>query len=75
MNVYINNWHGTGQDVPVPQYEVDLRLEWIDSDGQARTWEGTPRFPNVLADLPPSWVKDAMEDLIVRAVRYKLGDV
>ena len=74
MNVFIKNWHWTGQNVPVPQAEVDITLEWIDDAGQPHTWTGSPKFPNILAQLPQKWVKEALEELVLRAARYKFGD-
>lgn len=75
MNALITGWHKTGNQVQIDQYEVHLELDWVDENGQSHHWEGDPKFPNVLDDMPARWVKDAMEQLIMTAVRHKLGDV
>ena len=73
MNVWVKNWHATGQTVPVPQYTVDVALEWVDSDGNPHSWTGTPTFPNDLKDVPAAWLKDMLMELLLRAARKKLG--
>jgi hypothetical protein len=72
VNQFITNWQWTGQDVPTPQATVDITLEWMDENGQAQNWSGTATFPNDLQFLPVAWVRDAMEDLMIRAVRKQL---
>jgi len=73
VNVYFEGWNWTGQDVLTPQAELDMRILWTDSDGVKHEHEETMRFPNILADVPLSWVKEALEDLMLRAVRKKVG--
>jgi len=59
--------------VPVPQAQVDLKLKWVDADGAEREWEGTATFPNDLQLVPVAWVREMLEDLMLRAVRKQLG--
>lgn len=73
VNVWVTNWHWTGSDVPVPQAEVDLKLEWVDEDGAEHEWESTVTFPNDLQLVPVAWLKDELEDLILRVARKRLG--
>lgn len=73
VNVWMTNWHWTGNDVPVPQAEVDIVVQWTDKDGESREHSVTARFPNCLQDVPVAWLKDELGDLILRAVRKRLG--
>lgn len=73
VNVWISNWHATGIDVPVPQYEVDLTIEWNDRAGAPHSWTGTAVFPNDLQLVPVAWLKDVLEDLLLRCARKRLG--
>ena len=73
VNVFITNWQATGQTVNTPQYSVDVRIDWTKNDGTADTRTATVRFPNVLAQLPVAWVKQEMEDLLLRAARKLAG--
>ena len=72
-NVWLTKWKATGVNVPVPQYEVNVEVAWTDNEKQPQEWEGAVRFPNVLQDVPVAWVRDEMEDLILRAARKKLN--
>ena len=73
VNVWIDGWRWTGQQVQTPQAEVNLRIEWTDNAGQQRQRIETVRFPNILADVPVAWLKQEMEDLMLRALRVKAG--
>jgi len=73
VNVWMTNWHWTGNDVPVPQAEVDIVIQWTSDTGELREHSVTARFPNCLQEVPVSWVKAELEDLILRAVRKRLG--
>lgn len=73
VNVWITNWRQTGQQVSVPQYAVDIRAEWIGNDGQPRERTETVRFPNILGDVPASWIKEELTNLMFRALRVKAG--
>lgn len=73
VNLFLTNWQWTGSDVPCPQATVDLELHWTDENGDAQTWSGTATFPNDLQLVPVEWVKEEVEDLLVRAARKRLG--
>ena len=71
--VLIDNWQATGTDVAVPQYSVDIGVTWTDYDGDRHNWTGRERFPNVLQEFPLAVVRYTMEELILQAVRVRLG--
>lgn len=73
VNLGITNWQWTGTDVPTPQATVDLTLNWIDENDVTHNWSGVATFPNDLQLLPVPWVRDAMEQLMIRAARKQLG--
>ena len=73
VNLYLSNWHWTGSNVQVPQAQVDVEIHWTDADGQGHQWSGTATFPNDLQDVPVEWLKEVLEDLMIRAARKKLG--
>lgn len=73
VNVWLEGWHKTGQSINVDQYEVGVTIQWTDAESQAREHIETVRFPNVLTDVPAAWLKEALADLMLRAVRKKAG--
>ena len=73
VNVWLTNWHWTGVAVPTPQAEVDIHIEWINEAGEQREHTETVRFPNVLRDVPVPWLKQWLEELLLRALRKKLN--
>lgn len=73
VNVAIGNWQSAGTVNNVPKYTIDISFEWIDKNGVSRSGSETVTFPNILAQLPASWVKEEMEELMLRALRKKLG--
>ena len=73
VNLFVSNWQWTGSTVPTPQATVDLELHWTDEAGQAQQWQGVATFPNDLQLVPVAWVQEAMEDLLIRAARKRLG--
>ena len=72
VNLRITNWQWTGSDILTPQATVDISIEWDDEAGH-HNWSGVGTFPNDLQDVPTSWLKEELEDLIIRALRKKLG--
>jgi hypothetical protein len=69
----LENWQWTGSDVLTPQATVDASIEWIDDNGDPQTWSGTITFPDDLQLLPVAWVREALEDLLMRALRKRIG--
>lgn len=73
INVWFTGWHWTGVEVPVPQAEVEIHIEWINEAGEQREHTETVRWPNILRDVPVKWLKRRLEVLMLRAVRRKLN--
>lgn len=73
VNVWMTNWTDMGTTVPFPRYDVDVRLEWTGDDGLPHSWEGTANIPNDFQLVPAGWLKEMLEDLILRATRKRLG--
>lgn len=73
VNVWMEGWHWPGITVPTPQAEVDIHIEWISEAGEQREHTETVQFPNILKDVPVPWLKDRLGELILRALRKKLG--
>lgn len=73
VNLYISNWQWTGNSVQTPQATVDLELYWLDENDVLQNWSGTATFPNDLQLVPVAWVRQELEDLLIRAVRKQLG--
>lgn len=73
VNVWMANWHWMGNNVPIPQAQVDVKLEWADADGAEHEWEGTATFPNDLQLVPAVWLREILEDLILRVAQKRLG--
>ncbi|KKN29617.1 hypothetical protein LCGC14_0842310 [marine sediment metagenome] len=73
VNVWLTNWTNTGTTVPCPKYTVDLRIDWTATDGTPHTRTKTLMFPNDLQLVPASWLKEKLQDLMLRAARKRFG--
>lgn len=73
VNVFLTNWHWTGQSVLTPQATVDLEIQWVDEEGSDQQWSGTATFPNDLRLVPVAWLKEKLEELLLEAARKRLG--
>jgi len=73
VNIWITNWTNTGLTTPVPRWTADIAIEWTKGDGTPGTHSGTYTFPNVLAGVPLSRIRQYMEEIILREVRIQLG--
>ncbi len=73
VNVWLDGWTDTGETVPCPKYTVDLRIEWVDAAGEAKSRTETLTFPNDLQLVPAAWLKEELQDLILRAARKRFG--
>lgn len=67
MDVYINNWQDTGNSVSVQQYSVDITLVYNDKEHIE-----TVLFPNILAQIPASWLKEKLQEIMIDALRKRL---
>lgn len=72
VNVYFEGWHATGNNVSIPQYEVDITLEWTRNDGSKGTRTETAKFPNVLGQLTLSELREWMENIVIAEMRQRL---
>ena len=73
VNVTIGGWGKTGVSISTPQYEVTIGVQWTDNAGAKRQHSERVLFPNILAQLPVEWVKEEMTDLLLRALRKRIG--
>ena len=69
VNVFFSSWQATGTNVSTPQYRVVVQVDWTDANGVQQTATRTVLFPNFLAQVPAAWVKEEMEQLMVKAAR------
>lgn len=72
VNIFFDNWHATGANVPVPQYEGEVTVEWQELDGTPHAITRTVTFPNDLALVPSTWLRGALKELVIAAVRRYL---
>jgi hypothetical protein len=71
VNILTSGWRATGVNVPVPQYELRVQVEYTDDAGQVQTKTGTVLFPNILNQIPPAYLAEEMKDLIVKYFRKR----
>lgn len=72
VNVYTSNWKATGINVNVPQYSVDITLNWTDNEGAKHTRSETLKFPNFLQKVGAADLKEWLTDLMLREARERL---
>jgi len=72
--ILIGNIQDTGLTTPIKRYTFDLEITWTTSDGAVHHHgPATYVWPNDLADVPLSIVKQWGVDLVIQAVRWRLG--
>lgn len=69
VNVFITNFHSTGKKVQVPQYSVHLKFDWVDSSGRRNLFEKDVLFPNILTEVPPPFLREKIENIMVEFFR------
>ena len=74
LNLFTSNWKATGKNISVPQYSVNVTLNWIDNDGEAHTASETLRFPNFLQNVGAADLKEWLTELMIREAREGLVD-
>jgi hypothetical protein len=72
INLFTSNWKATGKNISVPQYSVDVTLNWIDDEGVSHTRSETLKFPNFLANVGAADLKEWLTELLVREARQRL---
>lgn len=73
LNIYTANWKATGKNISVPQYSVDVTLNWTKHDGTTNTATETLLFPNFLSRVGAADLKEWLTELMVREARERLG--
>jgi len=73
VNLYTSKWQATGKTISVPQYSVDVTLNWIDNEGIAHTRSETLKFPNFLQNVGAADLKEWLTELLIREARERLG--
>lgn len=71
VNIQTSGWRATGVNVPVPQYEMQIQVEYTDNTGAPQTKSGLVRFPNILSQIPPAYLAEEMKDLIIKYFRKR----
>lgn len=72
VNVNTSNWKKTGINVNVPQYSVDVTLNWTANDGTAHTHSETLKFPNFLNNVGAADLREWLTELMLREARERL---
>ena len=72
-SVFITNWTDLGTTAPVPQWTVDIEINWTKDDGSTDQRLVTPTFPNILSGVPISRMRRYMEEIILRELRLQYG--
>ena len=57
----------------MPQWSVDITVKWTDTEGEGHERSGTYLFPNELVGIPPASLRHFMQEIIMAAVRVRLG--
>lgn len=73
VNIYNTNWNKTGVKVSVPQYSVDVTINFTRNDGTTGTATETLKFPNFLNKVGADDLKEWLTELILREARQRLG--
>lgn len=71
VNIMTSGWRATGVNVPVPQFELRVSVEYTDDAGVKQTKTGTVLFPNILSQIPVPYLAEEMKDLIVKYFRKR----
>ena len=71
-NLYTDNWRATGKTISVPQYSVDVTIQWTDKLGLPKERTETLLFPNFLQRVGAADLKEWLTDLMIREARQRL---
>jgi len=74
INLFTSNWKATGKNISVPQYSVDVTINWTADDGTPNTRSETLRFPNFLQNVGAADLKEWLTELMTREARQRLVD-
>ena len=73
VNIWTDNWQNTGTSILVPQYTVDVIVQWIDNAGENHNRDETLKFPNCLQNVGGADLKEWLTELMLREARQRLG--
>lgn len=71
-NIYTNNWRATGKNINVPQYSVNVTINWTDKLGVEQTRSETLLFPNFLQTVGAADLKEWLTELMISEARQRL---
>lgn len=72
VNLYTSNWRATGKNISVPQYSVNVQIDWIDNEGLSHTASETLLFPNFLSRVGTADLKEWLTELMIREAQQRL---
>ena len=72
LNLFTSNWQATGKNISVPQYSVNVQINWIDNEGLPHTASKTLLFPNFLSRVGAADLKEWLTDLMLREATQRL---
>jgi hypothetical protein len=72
INLFVNGWRATGKNISVPQYSVNVRIDWIDNEGLPHTASETLLFPNFLSRVGAADLKAWLTELMIREAQQRL---
>jgi hypothetical protein len=72
VNIYTSRWKKTGVNVSVPQYSVDVTINFTRNDGTSATRTETLKFPNFLSKVGADDLKEWLTELMLREARERL---
>jgi len=68
VNIFYSNFR-TATSVTIQRRLIDVTVNWTDNAGQPQTSTRTITFPDDLALIPPSVLKEELTALMVRMAR------
>ena len=71
-NLYTGSWRATGKNISVPQYSVDVTIQWTDKLGLPQERTERLLFPNFLQRVGAADLKEWLTDLMISEARQRL---
>lgn len=72
VNVWFTNWERIGA-LNSSEFEGDIRIEWVDENGQQQQHVERVQTEALLKTLPEEWLMEKYIELTLMGVRKKLG--
>ena len=73
VSVWPTNWTNIGQTRRVDRWSVDIIVQWTNEAGVPQEHSGTYYFPDELATIPLSRLREYMQEIILKEARIQLG--